>query len=342
MPWSPRGRYLWDPWFARKDDELHAFYLQAPHDACGGDPEQRHDLASVGHAVLTRQGWREVGGAPALCARPGEAWDNLSIWTGSVLALPARGWVMLYTSRRREDARVATPHEAQRPQHVGAAFSQDLATWRRTPGSESAPVLPNPGGDALFDGVAWRDPYLWRDDDGVVHAFVCARAGPQSASPAEGGGLVAYVRSADAVDWSASGAPRVLVRSDEFYQLEVPQVFWRRLGDFKRFYLLFSAQVKDCSRARRERQPEECATGTYYLCSAPQPLDARGLPSFAEPARLLAEGLYAGKLIDPEQAETPRFVGFEWADASGRFAGGLSDAREARFQADGTLKLEDP
>lgn len=342
MPWSPRGRYLWDPWFARKGDELHAFHLQAPRAACAGDPERRHDLASVGRAVLTPWGWREASGAPVLCARPGAAWDNLSIWTGSVLALPRGGWVMLYTARRREDAPVATPHEAQRPQQVGAAVSQDLATWRRTPRSEEGPVMPNPGGDGVFDGVAWRDPYLWRDDEGTPHAFLCARAGPRAAAPAEGGGIVACLRGDDPLDWRGAGAPQVLVRSDEFYQLEVPQVFWRRAGDERRFYLLFSAQAKDCARARRERWPAECDTGTYYLRSAPQPLHGPGLPPFDGPARLLAPGVYAGKLIDPERTAEPLFFGFEWADESGAFSGGLSDPRLARFQADGTLTLEEP
>jgi beta-fructofuranosidase len=342
MPWSPRGRYLWDPWFARKGDELHAFHLQAPREACEGDPDRRHDLASVGHAVLGRWGWREVEGAPALAARAGKAWDNLSIWTGSVLALPSGGFVLLYTARRREDAPVDTPHERQRPQHVGAAVSPDLTAWRRTPQSESGPALPNPGDDPRFDGVAWRDPYLWRDDDGVPHAFLCARAGPPAHAPREGGGIVAYVRGGDAVDWGHAGAPQILVRSDEFYQMEVPQVFWRRCGDARRLYLLFSAQAKDCSRARRASLPRECATGTYYLRSAPQPPGARGLPSLDEPARLLAAGVYAGKLIEPERAETPVLFGFDWTDARGAFTGGLTDARAVRFHDDGTPELEDP
>ena len=45
------NRLIWDFWFApRKPGEpYHVFYLQAPRNL--PDPEQRHLIASVGHAV---------------------------------------------------------------------------------------------------------------------------------------------------------------------------------------------------------------------------------------------------------------------------------------------------
>ncbi len=342
MPWSPSDKYLWDFWFAWKEEELHAFYLQAEKAACGYNAEARHHLASIGHAVLTPWGWREAGGGPALEAAAGRAWDDLSIWTGCVVQ-PAAGapFHLFYTSRSREDAPRWTPSEWQRPQQVGLALSRDLRTWER---AAAAPVLPNPGRMLGLDGVAWRDPYLLRAADGAWDAFLCARLDPLNrenewAGP-DAGGAIVRVRSASLTEWRVERTQR-LVASDEFYQMEVPQVFWREFPDGKRFYLLFCAQEKDCSRARRARR-RECATGTYYMVSELLPRDAAEIPQMAGPARLLAQGLYAGKLLRPETDARPVFFGFPWADAAGHFVGGISDPLHARFLDDGSLILDEP
>jgi hypothetical protein len=121
--------------------------------------------------------------------------------------------------------------------------------------------------------------------------------------------------------------------------MEVPQVFWRVTEQGKRLYLLFSAQERDCARARRERGLE-CRTGTYYLHSRLLPFDSSGIPEFDESARLLAPGLYGGKLLQPETEDRTIFFGFPWADPAGHFVGGISDPIAARFCDDGTIELE--
>ena len=70
------------------------------------------------------------------------------------------------------------------------------------------------------------------------------------------------------------------------------------------------------------------------------PFAYEGIPDLQEPARLLAEGLYAGKLLNPETAEQPPFFGFVWADEGGHFVGGLSDPLPSLFQANGTIQLQ--
>jgi len=349
MPWFPRNKYLWDFWFAWKGRELHVFYLQASQLQCHFNPDGRHDISSVGHAVLTRWGWKEIGPDPAFSKAEGEAWDNRSIWTGSIIQKSDNSpFSMFYTARRNEDAPVWTPHEWQRPQHIGVAVSNDLMTWQRTEASQAGPVIPHPGNEKGFDGVAWRDPYVTRGEDGMFYAFICARLGVKEAhsladepgAPVDAGGVVAYVKSEDLDQWESD--THILVQSDEFYQMEVPQVFWRRTGDEKRFYLLFCAQEKDCARQRRTRRPEaECQTGTYYMVSQPVAVDSNDIPELEGPARLLAPGWYAGKLLNPAMEPTPMFYGFQWADEAGRFVGGLPEPMPVRFNADGTLKLID-
>ena len=333
MSWSPPGLYVWDTWFVRKGEELHAFYLQARIEACGGDPERRHDLAMIGHAVQSGEGWLEVGSGPALVASPEPAWDDLALWTGSIV--PGPPFALFYTARRRADALVATPHEHQRPQQIGLAFSDDLREWRRF---AHGPVIPNPGASAGLDGVAWRDPYVLREGDSL-HAFICARLAPGLATP-DAGGAVAHVRGGSPERWEA---PRTLVSSEHFYQMEVPQVFWRRQGNVRRLYLLFSAQEKDCSARRRADLPNgECQTGTYWMVSDAVALDSVGFPTLREPARLLARGLYAGKLLDPETAEEPPLLGFPWPEPGQAFTGGIAEPRAVRCGADGRLEALAP
>ena len=333
MSWSPPGRYLWDTWFVRRDGALHAFYLQAEVEACGGDPERRHDLASIGHAVQSPEGWREVGSGPALRASPEPAWDDLALWTGSIVpATPWAPYALFYTARQRGDAPVDTPHERQRPQQIGLAFSDDLLEWRRF---AWGPVILNPGASAGLDGVAWRDPYVMREGN-FFHAFICARLAPALTTP-DAGGAVVHVMGRSPEAWDA---PRLFVGSEHFYQMEVPQVFWRRQGSRRRLYLLFSAQERDCSAARGRDLPEdECRTGTYWMASETVALDSAGFPTLREPARLLAGGLYAGKLLDPEEAEAPLLLGFPWPEAGQAFAGGIAEPRSVRFGPDGQLQV---
>lgn len=339
MSWSPEDKYLWDCWFAWKGEELHAFYLQADRAACQHNPDARHDLSAIGHAVMTPHGWQALNDHEVLSRPRDDAWDNLSLWTGSIIQpAPTRPWHLFYTARRREDAPVRTPAEWQRPQQIGAALSNDLINWRRTRASQTAPVIPNPGREYGLDGVAWRDPYVIRGADGQYYAFICARLDPEKNHlSSDAGGVVAYVSSPDLEQWETQ--PRLVRCPHEFYQMEVPQIFWRRFDEGLRCYLLFCAQEKDCSPLRRLRGLE-CETGTYYLQSSLLPHDDQSIPVFAESARLLARGLYAGKLIRPETDDRPLFFGFPWADPEGNFIGGISDPLRARFCEDGALELE--
>ena len=247
---------------------------------------------------------------------------------------------MFYTARREEEGPVWTPKEIQRPQQIGMATSQDLITWQRTPASQRGPVIPNPGPAKGFDGVNWRDPYVMRGDDRFYYVFICARPVlTDGATLSKGGGIVAYVQS-PTLDggWCE---PRVLIQSTEFYQLEVPQVLWLRVGDHKRLCLVFSAQSEDCSERRRERFPHECETGTYYMMSDFVALDECRLPPLKEPARLLASGLYSGKLLALPAAAGYTLFGFQWADQAGQFVGGICGPLNVVVGSDGGLAVID-
>ncbi|MGD9683886.1 MAG: hypothetical protein AB7W16_22185 [Candidatus Obscuribacterales bacterium] len=307
MPWSPQGKYIWDFWFASREGETHIFYLQAETGGLPPDPEILKDRSSIGHAVLGKFGWHEVSCEPALQASTASgAWDNLSLWTGSIFHDPESAlYYMFYTGRSKDAPRLWTPSEWQHPQQIGAATSRDLLRWRRLASCLDSPLIANPGTSNGFDGVAWRDPFIAHFDENY-YCFVSARLTPGAIhgntriESFDEGGCIACLVSPDLGSWSESGI-EILVASKDFYQMEVPQVFWRTTGDTRVLYLIFCAQEKDCSRHRRKNQPEsQNRTGIYYMRSAPVPADFPGLPPLTEPAMLLVEGLYAGRILDPD------------------------------------------
>lgn len=327
MPWYPHDKYLWDAWFAWEGDQLHAFYLQADREDCQHDPEARHNLASVGHAISNGNGWHEIGTTFA----KSNGWDDVAIWTGSVIRAPrSNAYYLFYTARNSREAPQETPSEKQRPQHIGLATSTDLHHWQRVPQATNAPLIQNPGKQFGLDGVAWRDPYVVRFGD-LYYAFICARLDQEADC-----GVIAYVTSPDLLHWSRQ--PNFIQCPLEFYQMEVPQVFWRQSEQGKRCYVVFCAQEKDCSTQRRTKNLA-CVTGTYYLQSDLLPLDYEGVPPFTESARLLVANIYAGKLLNPEQDETPTLLGFLWADKTGDFVGGITAPIQVSFAADGSIEV---
>ena len=336
MPWLPRNKFCWDFWFAWQGQQLHVFYLQASTFACAFNPTRRHNLASIGHAIMTEYGWQEVDPqTPVLAPREGKFWDNLSIWTGSIIETEGL-YYLVYSARSKDTPLIQTPHERRIPQNIGIAVSSDLRTWARTPATEVAPVIPNPGVDSEFDGSNWRDPYVIKDDiDGQFYAFICAHS---QHSEADVGGLIAYATSTDMAEWQQSY--KVLYASQEFYLLEVPQVFWRQMSDRSwRLYLLFAPHWSPFFV-----QPRQVGV-TYYVRSQPiadrRQVSYDRIPWEPEPANLLCDGLFAGKLLKPDTELYPGFIGFQKEDEAGNFVGGLSDPLWAVFQDDGKIDLRD-
>lgn len=330
MPWQPLNKYCWDFWFIYKEPNLHVFYLQANRLACAYIAERRHNLSSIGHAILTDFGWQESSQDPALARREGR-WDDVSIWTGSIIEKDGC-YYMFYTARCSKDQFVLTAHERRQPQNIGVAQSDNLLVWQRTSASKENPIIPNPGLGSEFDGVSWRDPYVIKDaTDGQFYAFICACP---SDAPTDAGGAVAYAISLDLEDWQTQPY-RILYVSPEFHYLEVPQVFWRKQPNCWRLYLLFSPYW---NRFFERRDPK----GTYYVRSLPikdrRQITYDRIPWEQKSATLLSNGVYGGKFANPE-AENPVFFGFQLEDEAGHFVGGICDPQWAIFNDDGTIGL---
>lgn len=295
-------KWLWDFWLVKDDlGQFHVFYLQAPKAL--GDPDLRHWNVSIGHAVsadLTQWSVKPDVMAPS----PQPAWDDKSTWTGSVIAHEGR-WYMFYTgTSHAEDGLV---------QRVGVAWSDDLDTWVKHP----EPLIEADSewyerlGDMWFD-EAWRDPWVFRGDDGYFHALITARSNVGSKLDR---GCIAHARSTDLFTWEVC---EPITTPGGFGQLEVPQV--HEIGGHH--YLLFCCDGPLISED--QRAVSGGGTGTYYM-RADHPL---GPFSVAESRPLEADDLgstYAGRMIDGDGVQ---YLSWRRNGPDGVFVGELSDPRK--------------
>ncbi|AEB11648.1 family 43 glycosylhydrolase [Marinithermus hydrothermalis] len=302
----PKDHLLWDFWLLEEDGTYHLFYLRAPRAL--PDPELRHDRARVGYATSRDLKRWTPGGVVLEPGVPG-SWDDLSIWTGSVIAHEGR-YYMLYTGRSRE--------EAGRMQRIGLAVSEDLVHWERHPEN---PVLEadlrwyEAAEDSILGFLSWRDPYVVRHE-GVFYALIAART---RAGDPMGRGCIALACSRDLVRWEVR--PPVLAPG-YFAEMEVPQL----VTHASRHYLCFSVPRHRYAASA----PYPRVTGTYYAV-ADHPAGRYG------PSRLLVgdarDAAYGGKLVrDPRG----RWVLLQWLGrgANGAFVGGLADPLPVRVEGD--------
>lgn len=203
--------WVWDSWFAFDGLHHHAFYLRASRAL--GDPDRRHRHPYVGHAMSSDLvSWTVLPDALAVSDPP--AFDDWTTWTGSVVRDDRGGWRMFYTGSSRSDGGLV--------QRIGSACSKDLLTW--TKDSRQAPLEADPRWYEKLDSgewfdEAWRDPWVFRADDGAWHMLITARAGD---GPPPGRAVVGHATSDDLSEWHV--LPPLSEPDAGFGQMEVLQV----------------------------------------------------------------------------------------------------------------------
>jgi len=306
--------WVWDSWFAVDGDTVHAFFLHAPRSL--GDPRRRHLFARVGHATSRDLiGWEA---APfSLEAGPPGAWDELATWTGSVIR-DGDGWLMAYTG--------LSVSEGTNAQRIGFCRSGDLMTWSRV-----GPVIePDPRwyeSPRDFVDAQWRDPWLWRDDDGTLHLYITAR---MNIGPDDGRGVVGHAWSVDGDQWEI-GPP--VSQPGELWQLEVPQLVEAAPA---RWVVLASAHDTDHSAGRRARSGFVAETGTVALEAG------SSLGPFVVPPGPFLDGTpegrrYAGRIV--EHRGQRWFLAWLDRGPDGSFVGELADPILIIAGEDGRLRL---
>lgn len=204
--------WVWDSWVADDGETYHLFFLHAPRVLA--DPGLRHASATIGHATsrdLVQ--WSYHG--PALGPDPA-GWDDLALWTGSVVRADDGTWRMFYTA-------ISNRGHGLRDQRIGIAASEDLFTWRRV--LDRPVVVPDTRWYKTLEAdpsasETWRDPFVFRDPGGDGwRMLITARA--RGAPPGDDG-VLAQARSHDLLTWDVG--PPACAPGAGFGELEVPQV----------------------------------------------------------------------------------------------------------------------
>ena len=305
--------WVWDSWVADDGDDYHLFFLKAP---ALGDPAQRHTRATVGHAVSTDlTDWQVL---PDALGPVTGSWDDLAIWTGSVLRGDDGVWRMFYTA-------LNTRGHDMRDQRIGVAESDDLITWRRSSPAQALGVDTRwykslDGDDTASE--TWRDPFVTRDRAGNGwHMLVTARA---RGAERNDDGVIAHAWSPDLVHWEAREP--ICSPGAGFGQLEVVQV---RVVDGQHV-LVFTSHPDEQSAARREEHGDYCTwslTGDDLL----GPWDmSRAVPFTAEPE------LFAAPLVQRRDGSWVLF-GFRNLEPEGVHAFEIIDPIPVTLDADGYL-----
>lgn len=307
----PQDRYVWDFWLVKHNGWYHLFHLQAPRDL--PDPEMRHGMATVGHAISKDLiNWENLGTALSP-GKPG-SWDDRAIWTGSIVEKDGL-FYMFYTGTCLQ--------EKGQIQRIGVAISSDLIRWKKLPQNpilEADLTIYEDFTESPFCELAWRDPYVIKYDNNYM-AFITAR---KKFGEVKARGCIATAISSDLLSWKI-GAP--LFIPDGFAQMEVPQVVTIK----GRYYLLFSAKAEWIKTPDLPK-----VSGTFYA-SASHPLGP-----YTSPRVLLADErgtYYAAKIIYTFEGS---WAVLAWININeeGEFVGGISNPFPLQTHSDGTLEVK--
>ncbi len=315
--------WIWDSWYVREGDTWHAFFLKA--DKSLGDPDLRHFNVTQGHAISSDlRNWTYLGTSFAPSAGP--AFDDYTVWTGSVIEGPDGMWHQFYTGGSRAENALY--------QRIGHAVSTDLDNWTRV-GADGL-CLDLTGANAgsyetehnigHWHDRAMRDPYVIADPEGSGYLmFFTARA--SGIKEANAGGAIGLAVSPDLYTWTLEKP----VFAGGFGQMEVPEVVRIR----GRWYCLFCTSANHWSEAYRAESGQTPTTGSHYLMAQ----SPRG-PWRIAPGRFLDGGLphhrYASRLIETDEGWV--IIGF--ADKSREHFGGyLLDPEPIAVDDQGRLRV---
>ena len=185
----------------------HMLYLRHPDFFRGGQP------AHWAHAS-SKDLVHWVDHPYAIKPEP-DTYDEYGIWSGG--AVDAGGVAtVVYTGKPYDGTYENAPQLRPEVQCVATSTDDNLETWTKHPAN---PVIPYP--PEGLDITAFRDPHLWREDDGWRMLVGSGIRGS--------GGTALLYRSKDFVEWEYVGQLLTDPTGDTGWAWEVPDFF--PLGD---------------------------------------------------------------------------------------------------------------
>ncbi|BCW12986.1 MULTISPECIES: glycoside hydrolase family 68 protein [Paenarthrobacter] len=295
---APEDRWIWDFWHVQDHGIHHLYYLQAPKSL--GDPELRHRNATIGHATSTNLiDWTEHG----TVLRPGGQGtvDATATWTGSVVRGDDGLWRMFYTG-----SAFLSPDSATNVETIAVAVSSDLHHWAKddTFALAADSAWYEKLGDSSWPEEAWRDPWVYRDETGLWHMLITARANTGEVMER---GVVGHATSQDLRAWTAR--PPLTGPDEGFAHLEVIQ----RVSINDQTFMIFSAHETVVAAQRCDRAH---ATGTWAAVWTDR-IELEHARNITGPE------LYSGRVI--AHNGLPVLLGFLLEFSGQGFIGGVSD-----------------
>jgi beta-fructofuranosidase len=292
--------WIWDSWIADDGERYHLFFLKAP--AALKDPALRHEAAFIGHASSTDLTTWELHEDALTPSEHG--FDDLALWTGSTVRGDDGVWRLFYTA-------LNTAHGyGVHDQRIGVATSTDLHTWTRRDAEIVAPDPQRYGTLEEEPGASetWRDPFVFKGDDGLWHMLITARAAD---APRRSDGVLAHATSTDLATWELHPP---LTEPAGFGQLEVAQV--RQVGD--RWLLVFTCHPEEQSESQQLKFGSYCT----WMAPADSPLGPfdieRAKPFKGDPK------LFAAPLVQTRDGDWV-FIGFRNTEPEGVLAFHITD-----------------
>ncbi|WP_225885390.1 beta-fructosidase [Leptolyngbya sp. KIOST-1] len=299
------SRHVWDFWyyFDAANHLFHIFYLNADRDLVASD--QHHFASCVGHATTAdfdHIDWGKADSCHVLKPALGH-WANTCIWSGDVIQVQ-NGYLMFFTSRDRHRDDGFT-------QSIGVAYTDDVGS----PHWQILDTQIRPGsvyhtrsidGDLTFH--AWRDPFLFRQQDGQIYMLLSAKTGDGHLGRS---GAIALLSVSES-DFSAAVqghreweylSPAVQPRC--YAEMEVPQLYKNPQGGYE---LVFSTWAK------YDFAPTTEGAGGFQGLTLPRSGDTEAAIEFSSTNPnfrvLLPEkyGLYACRIVPELDGE---IIGFD-------------------------------
>ncbi|HEC30804.1 MAG TPA: hypothetical protein ENI66_02210 [Candidatus Yonathbacteria bacterium] len=304
--YCPPGKIIWDTWFLKTNKVCHAFYLQSKNK----DAYQEFKLAhiSIGHAISSDglKNWKEL--APALLPSWRDTWDNLSLWSGSVIEKGGLNY-LFYTGRSKNSGR-------RWVRKIGLATSQDLMSWRRHEGN---PILEVDGRyydvnnrrNALGNTGSWRDPFVFEHPtNGKYYMTITART---NKSRAIYNGCVGIAESEDLIHWNV--LPPIFAPG-LYDEIEMTQIVFYD----NKFYLFFSTHDRDYEPVFARKTGAVTGLHCYVaddLFGEYKPVNGNGI--------VYSDGhaIYSMRILKDGNG----FIGIGWnyKNKKGKFVGGLTN-----------------